>query len=63
MINFCINKYDKVNETFLPNMSADELNDFFVNLGCDARKHVKPQGSFMRHLKGRVVQNNWDIAT
>ena len=36
------------------NMSADELNDYFVNLGPNAVKGIQPQNIFNNYLQNRV---------
>jgi hypothetical protein len=46
--------YDHVN---LHNMSSNELNNFFINLGSNAVQGIVPLNDFRRYLKNRVVES------
>ena len=44
-------------DNFLSFNSANDLNDYFVNLGSNAVKNIKSQGSFKQYLNNRIVDS------
>ena len=58
IINANVNGGSKGNRAnFLSFNSANDLNDYFVNLGSNAVKNIKSQGSFEQYLNNRIVDS------
>ena len=58
IINTNINGGSKCNrDNFLSFNNVDYLNDYFVNLGSNAIKNIKSQGSFKQYLNNRIVDS------
>ena len=63
IINANINGGSKGNrDNFLSFNSANDLNDYFVNLGSNAVKNIKSQGSFKQYLNNRIVYRSYFTA-
>lgn len=58
IINESVNKSKNAcdNSAFC-NMDVNDLNNFFVNLGPDAVKNVKPRGTYKQYLRNRIINS------